>query len=89
MKKDEKPNGRRAVLRLAAALGATATVGVLTADRLGKTDGGAPAPGRSPAGGAPASGPAAVPAAADACAYAVTGPATATEVFESPGPVTA
>ncbi|TXS22145.1 polysaccharide deacetylase family protein [Streptomyces sp. ms191] len=64
MKKDEKPNGRRAVLRLAAALGATATVGVLTADRLGKTDGGAPAPGRSPAGGAPASGPAAGPPAA-------------------------
>ncbi|MYV68196.1 polysaccharide deacetylase family protein, partial [Streptomyces sp. SID2131] len=31
MKKDQMPSGRRAVLRLAAALGATATVGVLAA----------------------------------------------------------
>ncbi|MEV8588790.1 polysaccharide deacetylase family protein [Streptomyces sp. NPDC051180] len=34
MKKDQMTSGRRAVLRLAAALGATATVGVLAADRF-------------------------------------------------------
>ncbi len=42
------PSGRRAVLRLAAALGATATVGVLAADRLAAPDrpsGAAPCPG--------------------------------------------
>ncbi|MFD3944829.1 polysaccharide deacetylase family protein [Streptomyces sp. NPDC058579] len=63
------PTGRRTVLRFAAALGATATVGVLTADRFGAPPGappatvpdaaGGPAPGApvvgGPAPGAPAS----------------------------------
>ncbi|MFD7319644.1 polysaccharide deacetylase family protein [Streptomyces sp. NPDC059875] len=52
------PNGRRAVLRIAAALGATATVGVLTADRFGGVPGAPPGtpPGTPPeaAGGADA-----------------------------------
>ncbi|MFF8602487.1 polysaccharide deacetylase family protein [Streptomyces sp. NPDC015232] len=51
MKKDETITGRRALLRLAAALGATATVGVFAADRLGGPDAGT-APGAAP--GAPA-----------------------------------
>lgn len=64
MKKDQMPTGRRTVLRIAAALGATATVGVLTADRFGTPPGappsgrpdlaGGPAPGHGPAAGAPA-----------------------------------
>jgi peptidoglycan/xylan/chitin deacetylase (PgdA/CDA1 family) len=68
MKKDQMPTGRRTVLRIAAALGATATVGVLTADRFGAPPGtppgtppsgrpdiaGGPAPGHGPAAGAPA-----------------------------------
>ncbi|MFJ5833340.1 polysaccharide deacetylase family protein [Streptomyces sp. NPDC093089] len=47
-------SGRRAVLRLAAAFGATATVGVLAADRFGTPE---PAPGAAPAPqGAPGAG---------------------------------
>ncbi|MGW4726361.1 polysaccharide deacetylase family protein [Streptomyces sp. S1] len=62
------PSGRRAVLRLAAALGATATVGVLAADRLAAPDratGAAPAPRHTPGTGAGsgAAGPAAGPGA--------------------------
>ncbi|MFE6461054.1 polysaccharide deacetylase family protein [Streptomyces cinereoruber] len=48
------PSGRRAVLRLAAALGATATVGVFAADRLAAPDraiGAAAAPGSIPGSG--------------------------------------
>ncbi|MBT2443820.1 polysaccharide deacetylase family protein [Streptomyces sp. ISL-36] len=64
MKKDQMPTGRRAVLRIAAALGVTATVGVFAADRFGTTEsaapghgaGRAPAPTHSPGGG-PAAGP--------------------------------
>ncbi|MEX0172886.1 polysaccharide deacetylase family protein [Streptomyces sp. LMG1-1-1.1] len=65
-------SGRRAVLRLAAALGATATVGVLAADRFGAPEpatGAAPAPQGAPGTGsggarpAPASGPQAAAAA--------------------------
>ncbi|MEU8518665.1 polysaccharide deacetylase family protein [Streptomyces sp. NPDC048577] len=57
MKKDEKPAGRRAVLRLAAALGATATVGALTSDRLGTPeDLPATAAGDTPAAGPQAAG---------------------------------
>ncbi|MFJ7983924.1 polysaccharide deacetylase family protein [Streptomyces sp. NPDC096351] len=57
MKKDQMPKGRRAVLRLAAALGATATVGAIAADRLVAPDppgGAAGPPGR---GAGPAAGP--------------------------------
>ncbi|MFJ3582308.1 polysaccharide deacetylase family protein [Streptomyces sp. NPDC090127] len=63
------PTGRRAVLRIAAALGATATVGVLAADRFGAPPGAPQAlapeaaagpapggPGGTPAAGAPAGG---------------------------------
>ncbi|MFJ7125696.1 polysaccharide deacetylase family protein [Streptomyces sp. NPDC098101] len=62
------PSGRRAVLRLAAALGATATVGVLAADRLAAPDratGAAPVPRHTPETGAGpgAAGPAAGPGA--------------------------
>ncbi|WP_436843357.1 polysaccharide deacetylase family protein [Streptomyces narbonensis] len=63
MKKDQMPSGRRAVLRLAAALGATATVGYLAADRFGEPDrppGAAPVPQGPPgtgSGAAPAAGP--------------------------------
>ncbi|WP_137991955.1 polysaccharide deacetylase family protein [Streptomyces vilmorinianum] len=64
MKTDQMPNGRRAVLRLAAALGATATVGVFASDRLGTPQGAAPAPPPTPAptpaagtGSGPAAGP--------------------------------
>ncbi|MFB7512053.1 polysaccharide deacetylase family protein [Streptomyces sp. NPDC056144] len=46
------PHGRRTVLRLAAALGATATVGYLAADLLSPTA--PPAPSAAPAGSAPA-----------------------------------
>ncbi|MFE5615589.1 polysaccharide deacetylase family protein [Streptomyces sp. NPDC056470] len=61
MKKDEKPSGRRTILRIAAALGATATVGVLSADRLTAPPGTAPE-ASGPAGRpAPGSGPAAGP----------------------------
>ncbi|MFF9909509.1 polysaccharide deacetylase family protein [Streptomyces sp. NPDC013457] len=69
MKKDEKPSGRRTILRIAAALGATATVGVLSSDRLTAPPGtapeasgpaGRPAPGNSPVAGPPA-GPAVGP----------------------------
>ncbi|MFE0736834.1 polysaccharide deacetylase family protein [Streptomyces sp. NPDC058855] len=64
MKKDQMPTGRRAVLRLAAALGATATVGVLTADRFAPAPSGrgpatAPAPTGAPGGSGGAAGPAA------------------------------
>ncbi|MFE5730154.1 polysaccharide deacetylase family protein [Streptomyces sp. NPDC056528] len=55
MKKDQMLSGRRAVLRLAAAFGATATVGVLAADRLAAPDraaGAASAPRRTPGAGA-------------------------------------
>ncbi|WP_418960440.1 polysaccharide deacetylase family protein [Streptomyces tritici] len=66
MKKDQMPTARRSVLRLLAALGATATVGVLTADRLGAPEGTAtgspPRPVPPPAAG-PAAGAAAGPAA--------------------------
>ncbi|MGW6395032.1 polysaccharide deacetylase family protein [Streptomyces sp. NPDC055103] len=60
------PSGRRAVLRLAAALGATATVGYLAADRLTAPERpagaapapqGAPGPGRTGPGAGPAAGP--------------------------------
>ncbi|WP_412080263.1 polysaccharide deacetylase family protein [Streptomyces sp. SJL17-1] len=51
MKKDQMPNGRRAVLRLAAALGATATVGVIVSER-------AETPGRTRTAG-PVAGPSA------------------------------
>ncbi|MGW1934030.1 polysaccharide deacetylase family protein [Streptomyces sp. NPDC001919] len=57
MKKDQMPKGRRSVLRLAAALGATATVGAIAADRLVAPDppgGAAVPPGR---GAGPAAGP--------------------------------
>ncbi|MFJ8301041.1 polysaccharide deacetylase family protein [Streptomyces sp. NPDC094447] len=57
MKKDQMPKGRRSVLRLAAALGATATVGAIAADRLVAPDppgGAAGPPGR---GAGPAAGP--------------------------------
>ncbi|MFF5425359.1 MULTISPECIES: polysaccharide deacetylase family protein [unclassified Streptomyces] len=64
MKKDQMPMGRRAVLRLAAALGATATVGVLTADRFAPASSDrdpAPAPAGAPGGSGGAAGPAAGP----------------------------
>ncbi|MFF8605599.1 polysaccharide deacetylase family protein [Streptomyces sp. NPDC015346] len=52
------PTGRRAVLRIAAALGATATVGVFAADRYSTTERAAPVTGAgSGAGGGPAAGP--------------------------------
>ncbi|WP_329426326.1 polysaccharide deacetylase family protein [Streptomyces sp. NBC_01268] len=47
MKNDEKPMGRRSLLRLAAALGATATVGVFAADRMSGSGTG-PATGAAP-----------------------------------------
>ncbi|KKZ70862.1 polysaccharide deacetylase family protein [Streptomyces showdoensis] len=47
MKNDEKPVGRRSLLRLAAALGATATVGVFAADRMSGSEVG-PAAGAAP-----------------------------------------
>ncbi|MEU8760275.1 polysaccharide deacetylase family protein [Streptomyces sp. NPDC048659] len=47
MKNDEKPVGRRSLLRLAAALGATATVGVFAADRLSGPEAG-PGAGAAP-----------------------------------------
>ncbi|MFF3773290.1 polysaccharide deacetylase family protein [Streptomyces sp. NPDC002232] len=64
------PHGRRAVLRLAAALGATATVGVLAADRFATPDpaGGAAAPRDAPAAG-PAAGPQARAARLNPSAY--------------------
>ncbi|KOX36270.1 MULTISPECIES: polysaccharide deacetylase family protein [unclassified Streptomyces] len=66
MKKDQMTSGRRAVLRLAAALGATTTVGVLAADRLAAPDraaDAAPVPRRTPGAGADqgAAGPAVGP----------------------------
>ncbi|MFC8459319.1 polysaccharide deacetylase family protein, partial [Streptomyces sp. NPDC057242] len=70
------PSGRRTVLRLAAALGATATVGVFAADRLAAPDratGAAPrhAPGPGTAQGAagPAAGPGAETARLNPNAY--------------------
>ncbi|MBB4986903.1 MULTISPECIES: polysaccharide deacetylase family protein [Streptomyces] len=62
MKKDQMLSGRRAVLRLAAALGATATVGALAADRLATPDP-ATGPAATPRGpsGAGRAGPAAGP----------------------------
>ncbi|WP_406864470.1 polysaccharide deacetylase family protein [Streptomyces sp. HUAS MG47] len=54
MKKDQMPTGRRSVLRILAALGATATVGVFAADRLGAPERSAPAAGSPPS---PAPGP--------------------------------
>ncbi|MFE7547845.1 polysaccharide deacetylase family protein [Streptomyces gardneri] len=68
MKKDQMPYGRRAVLRLAAALGATATLGYLAVDRLGEPErpvGAAPAP-QGPPGAGPGAAPAAGPQAARA-----------------------
>ncbi|MFC8494250.1 polysaccharide deacetylase family protein [Streptomyces sp. NPDC057235] len=64
MKKDQMPSGRRTVLRLAAALGATATVGVFAADRLaaperatGAAPRHAPGPGTAQGAAGPAAGP--------------------------------
>ncbi|MFF0425050.1 polysaccharide deacetylase family protein [Streptomyces sp. NPDC004520] len=58
MKKDEMLIGRRAVLRLAAALGATATVGVLAADRFAAPEAPTAPRGAPGAGHAdPAAGP--------------------------------
>ncbi|MFE7582805.1 polysaccharide deacetylase family protein [Streptomyces gardneri] len=68
MKKDQMPYGRRAVLRLAAALGATATLGYLAVDRFGEPErsaGAAPAP-QGPPGAGPGAAPAAGPQAARA-----------------------
>ncbi|MFI8825296.1 polysaccharide deacetylase family protein [Streptomyces sp. NPDC053431] len=59
MKKDETTTGRRSLLRLAAALGATAAVGVFATDRLTGPD--APAPEAAP-GAAPPAPPQAPPA---------------------------
>ncbi|MET9951838.1 polysaccharide deacetylase family protein [Streptomyces sp. NPDC006339] len=59
MKKDETTTGRRSLLRLAAALGATTAVGVFTTDRLTGPDG---TPAAAPGGPSPA-GPAAGPTA--------------------------
>ncbi|WP_026058462.1 polysaccharide deacetylase family protein [Streptomyces sp. SS] len=64
MKNDQMNSGRRAVLRLAAALGATATVGVLAADRFGTPGpvaGTASAPQGAPGAGHGGAGPAAGP----------------------------
>ncbi|MFG2639721.1 polysaccharide deacetylase family protein [Streptomyces sp. NPDC048370] len=65
MKKDQMPTGRRTVLRIAAALGATVTVGALAADRFGAPPGApptlAPEAAGGPAPGAPGAGPAAGP----------------------------
>ncbi|MCX4985057.1 polysaccharide deacetylase family protein [Streptomyces sp. NBC_00572] len=63
MKKDQMPNGRRTVLRLAAALGATATVGAIAADRFAPSEGasGAAAPPAPPGRGGVGAGPAAGP----------------------------
>ncbi|WP_329285557.1 polysaccharide deacetylase family protein [Streptomyces sp. NBC_00691] len=60
MKKDQMPPGRRALLRLVAALGATATVGVIAADRLAApepADGTAAPPAPPRRGTGPAAGP--------------------------------
>ncbi|MFF8382568.1 polysaccharide deacetylase family protein [Streptomyces kanasensis] len=64
MKKDQMPSGRRMVLRIAAALGATTTVGLFTVDRAAPP--GAPAPTArptSPPGTHTAAKPAPAPAA--------------------------
>ncbi|MBX9421573.1 polysaccharide deacetylase family protein [Streptomyces lateritius] len=64
MKKDQMLPGRRAVLRLAAALGATATLGALAADRLAppeRTTRGAPPPGGRAGRAGPGAGPVAGP----------------------------
>ncbi|MGW5424941.1 polysaccharide deacetylase family protein, partial [Streptomyces sp. NPDC003943] len=53
MKKDETTTGRRSLLRLAAALGATAAVGVFATDRLTGSDAATTATGAGPAGPAP------------------------------------
>ncbi|MCT4353477.1 polysaccharide deacetylase family protein [Streptomyces sp. Je 1-79] len=55
------PTGRRTVLRIAAALGATATFGALSADRLALPPGAAPEGAGAAGGPAPGSGPAAGP----------------------------
>ncbi|MCH0539739.1 polysaccharide deacetylase family protein [Streptomyces sp. MUM 203J] len=71
MKKDQMPSGRRMVLRIAAALGATTAVGLFSTDRTGPPGAAAPArPSSSPfpslspspasSAPAPAPGPAAV-----------------------------
>ncbi|MER5890405.1 polysaccharide deacetylase family protein [Streptomyces sp. NPDC001941] len=65
MKTDEMPPRRRHVLRLAAALGATATVGLFAADRL--TD--APVRAKAPAPAGPAPGPQAAAARLKPSAY--------------------
>ncbi|MER6098303.1 polysaccharide deacetylase family protein [Streptomyces sp. NPDC001728] len=63
MKNDQMPQGRRAVLRLAAALGATVTVGALAVDRLSGPESAAPgaAPPAPPHRGGTGAGPAAGP----------------------------
>ncbi|MFF6834301.1 polysaccharide deacetylase family protein [Streptomyces sp. NPDC012438] len=70
------PSGRRTVLRLAAALGATATVGVFAADRLAAPDRAtgaaprhAPGPGTAPGAAGPAAGPGAETARLNPNAY--------------------
>ncbi|MFF8828696.1 polysaccharide deacetylase family protein [Streptomyces sp. NPDC015131] len=61
MKNDEMPTGRRMVLRIAAALGATTTAGLFALDRTGSPPRPAvPRPSGAP--GAPAAPPAAAPA---------------------------
>ncbi|CAL9603576.1 polysaccharide deacetylase family protein [Streptomyces sp. enrichment culture] len=63
MKKDQMPSGRRMVLRIAAALGATTTIGLFSLDRAvapGTTNAAPPArpsPPRAPRPAAPAAGP--------------------------------
>lgn len=56
MKKDQMTTGRRSVLRIAAALGATATVGVFAADRFGAPEGSATATGTPPRSAPPPAG---------------------------------
>ncbi|WP_262386807.1 polysaccharide deacetylase family protein [Streptomyces sp. TRM49041] len=69
MKKDQMPSGRRMVLRIAAALGATTTVGLFSVDRPGTSGGTTAAPahptpslppptGKPPGAPGPAAGPA-------------------------------
>ncbi|KQX50619.1 oligosaccharide deacetylase [Streptomyces sp. Root66D1] len=61
MKNDQMPQGRRAVLRLAAALGATVTVGALAVDRLSGPEPAAPGAAPPSRGGGSGAGPAAGP----------------------------
>ncbi|MGO4635349.1 polysaccharide deacetylase family protein [Streptomyces sp. 2RAF24] len=61
MKNDEKPMGRRSLLRLAAALGATATVEVFAADRMSGSEAGPATGAAPPARPRPAGAPGAQP----------------------------